>query len=66
MESVEAIVQRAETALERVAPDRLFLNPDCGFATFSGRPVNSAAIGEQKLARIAEAAAELRQRRIHD
>lgn len=63
MESVEAIVQRAEAALEYVPPDKLFLNPDCGFATFSGRPVNSAAIAEQKLARIAEAAAELRQRR---
>jgi 5-methyltetrahydropteroyltriglutamate--homocysteine methyltransferase len=56
IESVEEIARSIEHALELYQPERLFLNPDCGFATFSNRPVNSSDIAARKLARIAEAA----------
>ena len=59
-ESVETIVQRVESALRVVPRERLFLNPDCGFGTFSARAVNSAEIAERKLAAMAEAARRLR------
>jgi 5-methyltetrahydropteroyltriglutamate--homocysteine methyltransferase len=36
--------------------ERVFLNPDCGFGTFSNRPVNSAEIAYKKLRAIVEAA----------
>lgn len=49
VESPEEIVERAEEALQFIDKDRLFLNPDCGFATFSNRPVNQWAIIEKKL-----------------
>jgi methionine synthase II (cobalamin-independent) len=29
--------------------ERVFLNPDCGFGTFSNRPVNSSEIAFKKL-----------------
>ena len=32
IESPEKIVERVEKALQHVAPERLGLNPDCGFA----------------------------------
>jgi 5-methyltetrahydropteroyltriglutamate--homocysteine methyltransferase len=43
-----------------VPRERLFLNPDCGFGTFSARAVNSAEVAERKLAAMAEAARRLR------
>ncbi len=36
--------------------ERVFLNPDCGFGTFSNRPVNSSEIAFKKLKAIVEAA----------
>jgi len=62
VEPVAAIVARAEEALARYAPERLFLNPDCGFATFSERPMNGAATAQAKVAALAGAARELRRR----
>jgi 5-methyltetrahydropteroyltriglutamate--homocysteine methyltransferase len=59
-ESVESIVQRVESGLRVVPRERLFLNPDCGFGTFSARAVNSAEVAERKLAAMAEAARRLR------
>ena len=41
--------------------NRILLNPDCGFATFSDNPVNSAEIAEQKLATLSRVAARLRE-----
>jgi len=38
----------------------VFLNPDCGFGTFSNRPMNSEAIARSKIAAIVAAARELR------
>jgi 5-methyltetrahydropteroyltriglutamate--homocysteine methyltransferase len=60
VETPEQIVARVESALLTVSPERLFLNPDCGFGTFSARPVNDAATAERKLAAMAEAARRLR------
>ena len=60
VESAETIVQRVEAALRLVPRERIFLNPDCGFGTFSARAVNSAEVAERKLAAMAEAARRLR------
>lgn len=40
VDSVETIVSRVETALEHVAPERITLNPDCGFAPGSAAVVS--------------------------
>jgi 5-methyltetrahydropteroyltriglutamate--homocysteine methyltransferase len=61
IESLDAIRAQAERAIQHFGADRILLNPDCGFATFADSPVNSADIAEQKLAAIAQVAAELRQ-----
>ncbi len=60
VESVETIVQRVEAALRVVPRERVFLNPDCGFGTFSARAVNDADTAERKLAAMVEAARRLR------
>jgi len=40
IDSVETIVGRVETALKHVAPERITLNPDCGFAPGSAAEVS--------------------------
>ena len=40
IDSVEAIVSRVEAALKHVAPKRITLNPDCGFAPGSAAEVS--------------------------
>jgi 5-methyltetrahydropteroyltriglutamate--homocysteine methyltransferase len=40
IDSVETIVGRVETALRHVAPERITLNPDCGFAPGSAADVS--------------------------
>jgi 5-methyltetrahydropteroyltriglutamate--homocysteine methyltransferase len=60
IEPPEQIVARAREALRYVQPDRLFLNPDCGFGTFAERPLNTPEVATQKLAAISRAAATLR------
>ena len=62
VESVEEIVAKAEAAARLFGPDRVVLNPDCGFATFADSPVSSAAVAEGKLGAIANAARTLRDR----
>jgi 5-methyltetrahydropteroyltriglutamate--homocysteine methyltransferase len=47
-------------ALRLYAPDRLFLNPDCGFGTFSNRPMNSWDIASAKVSAMVSAARYLR------
>jgi 5-methyltetrahydropteroyltriglutamate--homocysteine methyltransferase len=41
-------------------PEKIFLNPDCGFGTFSSRPMNSPEIAAAKLRSMAAAARSLR------
>jgi 5-methyltetrahydropteroyltriglutamate--homocysteine methyltransferase len=60
VESPAEIRRTVERALELYAPERLFLNPDCGFATFSRRPVNTADLAARKLRAIVDVARELR------
>jgi 5-methyltetrahydropteroyltriglutamate--homocysteine methyltransferase len=61
VESPDEIVARVEAALRMVPREDLFLNPDCGFGTFSARPINDAETAERKLAAMAVAARRLRQ-----
>ena len=60
IEPPEQIVSRAREAMRYVPSERLFLNPDCGFGTFSERPLNTPEIATRKLEAISKAAAVLR------
>jgi 5-methyltetrahydropteroyltriglutamate--homocysteine methyltransferase len=60
VESAESIRSAVEYALCFYPASRLFLNPDCGFGTFSNRPMNSEAVAAAKVAKIVEAARDLR------
>jgi 5-methyltetrahydropteroyltriglutamate--homocysteine methyltransferase len=55
-ESVAQITARIQEALTFLPSERLFLNPDCGFATFATRPMNALATATQKLKNMVEAA----------
>lgn len=61
-EPVEEIIARVDRALEWFAPERVFLNPDCGFGCFANRCVNDEHTATEKLRRIAQAARILRER----
>jgi 5-methyltetrahydropteroyltriglutamate--homocysteine methyltransferase len=60
IETPEAVAARAREAVEVLGPARVFLNPDCGFATFCDRPVNSARVAFEKLRTLVRAAEILR------
>ena len=64
VESAAEIVESGERAISIFGPDRVLLNPDCGFATFADNPVASAKAAASKLSAIAEAASELRRRHL--
>ena len=49
IETAQSIIDRAREALKFISKERLWLNPDCGFATFSNRPVSTFEIIEKKL-----------------
>jgi 5-methyltetrahydropteroyltriglutamate--homocysteine methyltransferase len=59
IESPDAIKASIVQALQLYPADQVFLNPDCGFGTFSNRPVNSSEIAMQKLRAIVDAARSL-------
>jgi 5-methyltetrahydropteroyltriglutamate--homocysteine methyltransferase len=61
IDSVETIVERVEKALKYLPPQRILLNPDCGFAPGSAAeiPIDEAYA---KLSNEAEAARRLRER----
>lgn len=61
-EDPAAIVARAEEALQFFPPERLFLNPDCGFGCFANRCVNQEEPAVAKLRSMVEAARRLRAR----
>jgi 5-methyltetrahydropteroyltriglutamate--homocysteine methyltransferase len=61
-EDPAGIVARAEEALRYFAPERIFLNPDCGFGCFANRCVNDAASAVAKLRAMVAAARVLRDR----
>lgn len=62
VETAEQIAARVDEALAYVSPERVYLNPDCGFGTFSRRPMNTAEVAEAKLTALAGAAETLRAR----
>jgi 5-methyltetrahydropteroyltriglutamate--homocysteine methyltransferase len=62
VESVDSIVGRAERALQWFNPERMYLNPDCGFGCFANRCVNDEHTAAAKLRNIALAARSLRER----
>lgn len=61
IDSPETIVERVEMALEHVAPERITLNPDCGFAPGSAAEVDIDEV-YTKLKNEVEAARRLREK----
>ncbi|MEX0729097.1 MAG: hypothetical protein WD065_22680, partial [Planctomycetaceae bacterium] len=59
IDTAQTIVDRVEMALQHLAPDRITLNPDCGFAPGSAAMVSIDEV-YQKLKNEAEAARQLR------
>ena len=62
IESVDEIVQSAKNLLEFIPKNRILLNPDCGFATFANRPLNSYEIISAKLNALNNAKIALREK----
>jgi 5-methyltetrahydropteroyltriglutamate--homocysteine methyltransferase len=60
VESTPAIRAAVEDALRFYAPEQIFLNPDCGFGTFSNRPMNTWETAAAKVGAMVAAARELR------
>ena len=65
VETPERIVARVREVARLLGPERIFLNPDCGFGTFADRPVNNARTAAGKLRSLARAAEMLRARTSH-
>ena len=59
-EDEDAIYSRSKEVLEYIDKENLWLNPDCGFATFSNRPVNKYDNIRNKLASMIDARDRLR------
>ena len=51
-----------EEALKYYKPENIWLNPDCGFGTFSGCELTTHEAATAKMKRIVEAAKVLRER----
>ncbi|HKY77557.1 MAG TPA: vitamin-B12 independent methionine synthase, partial [Acidimicrobiia bacterium] len=62
VEEPAEIVARVEQLLEWFDPEKIFLNPDCGFGTFAERPLNPPEIAAAKMRSIRVAAEQLRAR----
>ncbi len=60
VESVGEVRKSIERAMGIYPAKALFVNPDCGFGTFSNRPVNSTDIALAKMKVVVEAARSLR------
>lgn len=61
VEDVATIVNRVKAFLPYFDPDKIYLNPDCGFGTFAERSVNTPETSFKKLKAISQAAHLLRQ-----
>ncbi len=61
IESTEAIVARVRELTQFASPDRIFLNPDCGFGTFADRPMADSQTAYAKLRALSAAAHQLRE-----
>jgi len=60
VEDPQSIALRVRRVAAILGPERVHLNPDCGFGTFAERPVNDADTARRKLEALAKAAAILR------
>lgn len=60
VESQEFICARVREAVAVLGPERVLLNPDCGFGTFAERPVATDEVAFAKVQALAQAAATLR------
>jgi len=60
IETAEQIRASIEGALRLYPAEAIFLNPDCGFATFSERPMNREPIAAAKLRAVVEVARAMR------
>jgi 5-methyltetrahydropteroyltriglutamate--homocysteine methyltransferase len=60
VEAVDPIIARAREAMNYLPAGRIWLNPDCGFATFANSPVNGMETIAGKLRSLTEAASILR------
>ncbi len=60
IETVDEVVERGRAAAKILGAGRMWLVPDCGFATFADNPVTGARIAEAKLGVMAQAAERLR------
>ena len=61
VESPTEIIARVKEVLRYFEPEKVFLNPDCGFGTFAERNLNTADVAFQKLQSVSAAAETLRQ-----
>src|SRR5262249_52064632 len=57
IEPQEEVEARVRAAIDLLGRERVWLTPDCGFATFADNPLASARIAERKLRAIADAVA---------
>jgi 5-methyltetrahydropteroyltriglutamate--homocysteine methyltransferase len=62
IETVDSILSRAEEALAYLPKEKVWLNPDCGFATFSNSPVSILETISGKIRSLTEAASMLRRK----
>ena len=60
IETPEEIAARVRELAAFYDPEKIYLNPDCGFGTFAERNVNNAEVATKKLKSISEAAKILR------
>ena len=60
IEPPQQIVDRVKEILKYFDPDKVYLNPDCGFGTFAERSVNTPETAEKKLRAMSQAADTLR------
>lgn len=65
-ESVDFITGKVKNALQYLPKERIFLNPDCGFATFSNRPVNEEKFIINKIKSLVAASHQLRSEALVD
>lgn len=60
IETLDSILNRAEEAMKYLPKEKIALNPDCGFATFSSSPVNVYETIADKMSLLTKAASILR------
>jgi 5-methyltetrahydropteroyltriglutamate--homocysteine methyltransferase len=60
IETPARIRSAVEAALDFYPAEHVFLNPDCGFGTFSNRPMHRSEIASAKIAAMVAAARDLR------